>query len=167
MEWLWSKTESLTVSGPEARIAPPSLAEPWTKVSPEMVTAEPPVTSKTRELSVPEIVRAVAPGPVKVRFLLKAMSPEVNGMVPVTWKSIVSPELAAATWARSDPPPVSARVVTCSVVAAPAASTPGPIQVAPMARAALPAVSAAPTACARLPFLAASRRSARLRGETS
>ena len=164
---LWSNTESLIVMGPLPRTAPPSLDEPWTNVRPEIVTAEPPVTSKTRELSLPEMVSAVAPGPVNVRSLLKAMSPEVNVMLPVTWKSMVSPELAAATWARSDPAPVSFVVVTCSVVAAPAASTPGPIHVAPMARAALPAVSAAPTAWARSPFFAASRRSARLRGETS
>ena len=74
--------------GPSLPMAPPpmplSVVVPWASVSPETVTADVPVTWKMRELSLPDRVSALAPGPVKVRSLSNAISPDVSVMVPVT-----------------------------------------------------------------------------------
>ena len=129
-----------------------------------MVTAEVPLMLKIRVASPPDTVRALAPGPLMVRSFVNEIS-VASVIVPVTSNTIVSPEAAAVIWSRRLPAPASAVVVTCSVVATPAAGNPVPTHAAVMASAALPAVSAAPAARA-LPDLAASRRSARLRGGT-
>ncbi|PYU02338.1 MAG: hypothetical protein DMG38_00685 [Acidobacteria bacterium] len=65
----------------------------------------------------PLIARLEAPGPLIVRFLLIKSSPLVRVMVPVTPKLIVSPDDALAIESRSEPGPLSARLVTVIVAA--------------------------------------------------
>src|SRR3954447_2965816 len=78
-------------------------------------------------------------------------------------KTIVSPSLASSSAWRNVPAPALPASVTVIVVAAPADGAPAPRIPALTARAALPAVRAAPAARRPRPFPAA-RRSARLRG---
>src|SRR5262245_14769786 len=78
----------------------------------------------------PLTVRALAPGPLIVRLSVMSNWPLVRAMVPVVAKSIASAPglaLAAATAARSEPAPLSRRLVTVKVLGrqrSPRASTP-------------------------------------------
>src|SRR5262245_27302084 len=119
------KTTSLTVSAPKLSMPPPLLlksvpALPPAIVRPEMDTVSPASTWKTRERLLPLTVSLAAPGPVIARSPVMSSSPPVRAMVPVSpaWKSMTSAPgwaLARATAARSEPAPLSARVVTWNV----------------------------------------------------
>src|SRR5262245_33765087 len=119
------KTTSLTVSAPKLSIPPPLLlksvpALPPAIVRPEMDTASPASTLKTRERLLPLTVSLAAPGPVIARSPVMSSSPPVRAIVPVSpeSKAMVSAPgwaLARATAARSEPAPLSARVGTRKV----------------------------------------------------
>src|ERR1039458_8667850 len=68
--------------------------------------------SAGRSGNVPLAVRFVAPGPMRVRSLLITSSPLVSVVLPVTAKSMVSAGVASAIAWRSDPGPLSLRLVT-------------------------------------------------------
>src|SRR5262249_44879739 len=113
------KTLSLTVSTPKLSIPPPLPvpALPPAIVSPERDTVSPASTWKTRERLPPLTVSLAAPGPSIFRSSVMSISPLVRAMVPVSpsLKTMVSAPgwaLAWATAARSEPSPLSAKVVT-------------------------------------------------------
>src|SRR5438105_11263620 len=64
-----------------------------------------------------EIVGALAPGPAMTRLLLISNSPLVRRILPLTAKSMVSPDAARAIACRKEPVPLSAVVVTVMVAA--------------------------------------------------
>src|SRR5215468_2355684 len=119
------KTTSLTVSVPKLSIPPPLLlksvpALPPAIVRPEMDTVSPASTWKTRERLLPLTVSLAAPGPVIARSPVMSSSPPVRAIVPVSpeSKTMVSAPGWASAWAtaaRSEPAPLSARVVTWNV----------------------------------------------------
>src|SRR5436190_7582753 len=103
---------------------PPLSARPFLMVRPEVMPTTPGWTWKMRNSGVPAAAlrctaRLPAPGPVITRFLLIDSSPLVKVIAPVTEKSIVSPEVAAAIALRNEPGPLSVVVVTVIVAAIP------------------------------------------------
>src|SRR5262245_57619227 len=116
------KTTSLTVSAPKLSIPPPLPvpALPPAIVRPEMDTASPASTWKTRERLLPLTVNLSAPGPLIFTASVRSSSPPVRAIVPVSplSKTMVSAPAGALAWAtaaRSEPAPASARVVTWNV----------------------------------------------------
>ena len=105
-----------TVRVPSFIIPLPINTPPFLMVTPEMATM-PPVTLKTRLALLPLMARLTAPGPAIDNSLLITSSPLVRTMVPVTLKSIVSPGAAEAIACRSEPGPLSSRLVTVRVAA--------------------------------------------------
>src|SRR5262249_49165487 len=91
---------------------------PLAMVRPEIVTPVFLIVWKTRWVLLPLTVTLAAPGPWIVRFFVTASSPLVSVMVPLTaaGKGMVSPGGAAAIWARSEPAPLSLRLVTVRVL---------------------------------------------------
>lgn len=73
------------------------------------------VQTNTRSALLPSTARLSAPGPWMVTDLAKLIEPLVSTMVPVTAKSIVSPDAASMTACRRVPAPASARLVTVRV----------------------------------------------------
>jgi hypothetical protein len=69
-------------------------------------------TSSTLAAPPPSIASSSAPGPAIATFLFTSTGPLVRASVPVGSKQIVSPPTAAAIAARSDPGPLSFRLVT-------------------------------------------------------
>src|SRR5258708_5330518 len=63
------------------------------------------------------MLRLAAPGPVMVTLWLIYKLALVSVIVPVTAKLIVSPDAEAAIVSRSEPAPLSLRLVTVSVLA--------------------------------------------------
>ena len=101
---------------PEPAVPPGvSTPSPPVTVTPEIDTV-PPVMSNTRLWPVPLIVVCRAPAPVIVTLLLTTICPLVKNTVNAG-TVIISPGLAAATAARSDPGPLSLPLVTATVAA--------------------------------------------------
>jgi hypothetical protein len=103
---------SLSMPAPKSATLPPAM------VRPEMVTLVPAKVWKTRWALPPLTVIVPAPGSWMVRFLVTASSPLVRLIVPLRElsKTMVSPEDAAAIWPRSEPSPLSLRLVTVRVL---------------------------------------------------
>ena len=101
---------------PSSRMPPPDVASPSVMVSPEMATLALPLTSKTRLASLPLTESVFAPGPSIVTLWLIGNSPLVSLMVPCSPGAntmVASPERMPA---RSEPAPLSARLVTGKVL---------------------------------------------------
>jgi hypothetical protein len=95
------------------------MVQPLATVRPAIKTVVSPASPKTRLTPSPLTVRALAPGPLIVTPSVISSWPLVRAIVPVTAKSITSAPglaLAAATAARSEPGPVSSRLVTVKVL---------------------------------------------------
>ena len=109
------------MSVPSLAIPPPSSPTtlPLAMVSPEMVTVFAAWTSNTRLALLPLTVITEAPGPVIVTFLSTSNSPVVSVIVPVNraWKLIVAPSQTSRSAWRSEPAPLSFRLVTVAGLA--------------------------------------------------
>ncbi len=83
-----------------------------------MVVVTPDPTTKTWEALFPLTARLVAPGPLMVMFVLMSIGPEVRMMTGHDVGSLtVSPDTAAATWARREPAPESLQFITLNMLA--------------------------------------------------
>src|SRR5579885_645190 len=100
---------------------PPGEPEvpPLATVRSAILTEGLPASPKTRLAWLPLTVRLLRPGPLMVKLSVMSSSPLVRVMVPVVAKVITSAPglaLAALTAARSEPVPVSRRLVTVKVL---------------------------------------------------
>lgn len=73
------------------------------------------------------MINCPSAGPVMVRDLSRTNSPLVRRMVPVTLKVIASPDAASVIAWRSEPGPLSFRLVTVNVAACPGWGLKNPI----------------------------------------
>ena len=110
-------TQEFRVSVPGLKMAPPAPALPCWMVTPEMVTVVALPISNTGPAPPPSMAKLEAPGPVMVMLWVSCGNALSKLMVPVTANVIVTPPdevLALVIAARSEPGPLSARVVTTS-----------------------------------------------------
>jgi len=105
--------ESARITEPKLRMPAPSPPRPSRMVMPEMVTLALEAMLKTRLAPLPLTVRLVAPGPVMETELVTSNPPLVRLIAPVISKRMASGAVSIAS--RSEPGPLSAKVVTVAV----------------------------------------------------
>src|SRR5262245_27571378 len=108
----------LRLEGPSTKTPPPPVQSlPSAIVMPERATLRrtPPLKENTRLRPLPLTVRAPGPGPTMTKLFWILISPEVNATVPVTLNTMVSTDSAVWIVCRSEPGPLSLRLLTVAV----------------------------------------------------